>query len=92
MMAWMPAVILAAAQIALRFVGIAAMIWQEQVRSRSHFTQMRTASASGVVLVERRRDGAVLIIVPQGMVGRDGDAPARAAGPEARRRLLWHDC
>lgn len=82
MTALMTAVILAAAQIALRFVGIAATIWQEQARAKSHCAQMRTASACSIALVERRRDGAVLIMVPQGLAGSDGEALARTAGPD----------
>lgn len=68
MMTWLPVVILAVAQITIRLTGVAAMIWQERARAKSHCAQMRTASASGAVLLERRHDGAGLVIVPQGLM------------------------
>jgi hypothetical protein len=75
MMAWLPVVVLAVAQIAVRLIGVAAMIWQQQVCANSHCAQMRTASATGVVLIEQRRDGSGLAIVPLNPASRGGDGP-----------------
>jgi hypothetical protein len=80
MMVWLPVVVLAVVQITVRLISVAAMIWQERARADSHCAQMRTASASGVVLLERRRDGVGLAIVPQGPVSRG--AAAAGSGPE----------
>lgn len=81
-MAWLPVVVLAVAQIAVRVIGVAAMIWQEQVRANSHCAQMRTAAAAGVVLIERRRDGSGLAIAPLNPASRGGDGPGARPGSE----------
>lgn len=84
MTAWLPVVVLAVAQITVRLIGIAAVIWQERARAKSHCAQMQAASASGVVLLERRRDGTGLAIVPVDMAGRAGDArPGSGEAPVA---------
>jgi hypothetical protein len=83
MMAWIPVAVLAVAQITVRLIGAAAMIWQERARANSHCAQMRTASATGVVLLERRPDGASLAIVPQDLASRGGDAAAGSDSEEA---------
>jgi hypothetical protein len=79
MTALLPVAVLAATQITVRLIGVAAMIWQERIRAQSHCAQMRTASAHGVVLLERRRDGAGLAIFPQDRVNLGGDA---TTGPD----------
>lgn len=79
-MAWIPVAVLVVAQITMRLIAAAAMIWQERARANSHCAQMRTASATGVVLLERRRDGVGLAIVPQDLASRGGGT---AAGPDA---------
>ena len=76
MMTWLPVVILAVAQVIARLVRVAAVVWQERARANSHCAQMRAASASGAVLIERRRDGASLMVIPQGLVPRSGEATA----------------
>lgn len=81
-MAWLPLVVLALGQITVRLVVIAGRIWQERVHAESHCAQMRSASASGVVLVEWRRDGAGLAIVPRDLASCGGDAAAGPASEE----------
>jgi hypothetical protein len=81
MIVWLPIAVLVVAQVILRLIDVAAAMWQERARANSHCAQMRTASAGGVALFERRRDGASLVIVPQGLATRDGDAAAGATGP-----------
>lgn len=78
------AVFLAVVQIAVRTIGIAGMIWQEWVHARSNCAQMRTASASGVVLYESRKNGTTLLIVPQRAVSQGrGTVTARSGLEEA---------
>ncbi len=73
MMTWLPVVILAVAQVIARLVGIATVVWQERARANSHCAQMRAASVSGVVLLERRRDGTSLMVIPQHPTTRGGE-------------------
>jgi hypothetical protein len=82
MIALLPVVILAVAQITMRLIGVAATIWQERARANSHCVQMRTAAAEHVVLLERRQDGTSLEIVPQGKVGGE-NAPKGGGSEEA---------
>ena len=81
-MMWMPVVVLAVAQIAVRLIGVVAMIWQERARADSHCAQMRAASASGVVLFAWR-DGSGLAIVPRDPASRGWDVPAIPDSEEA---------
>jgi hypothetical protein len=83
MMAWLPVVVLAVAQIIVRLIGVAAMIWQERARADSHCAQMRAASASGVLLFAWRRDSAGLAIVPRDLASHGGDAEAGPGSEEA---------
>jgi hypothetical protein len=79
MTAWLPLVVWAVAQIIVRLIGVAAMIWQERERAKAHCAQMQVVSATGVLFFERR-DGAALAIVPQGMTNcGPGEAAASAA-------------
>lgn len=75
-MTWLPVVVLAVAQMTVRLISVAAMILQERARAESNCAQMRTAGAHGVVLLERRRDGVGLAIVPQGTRNSGGDVTA----------------
>jgi hypothetical protein len=81
MVTWLPVVVLAAAQVTLRLISIAAMVWRERARANSHCAQMRTASASGVVLLEWRQEGDSLAIVPQARKSHDNDAGSADLGP-----------
>jgi hypothetical protein len=80
MTAWLPIAVLAVAQIALRVIAVAGMIWRERARARASCEQMRTASASGVVFCERGENGAALLIVPRDLPDRGRDTESRAAG------------
>lgn len=78
-MAWLPVVILAVAQIAVRVIGVAGMIWRERARAQANCDQMRTAAASGVLLVEHRENCTALLITPCGSLDRGNDTESGAA-------------
>jgi hypothetical protein len=80
--AWLPLVIVAATQIIVRLIGVAAAIWQERARANANCAQMRAAAGGGVALFERRQDGSGLVIVPQGQMSREKEETAPRAGPE----------
>lgn len=83
MMAWIPVAVLAVAQITVRLIGATATIWQERARANSLCAQMRTASATGVVLLEGEPDGASLAIVPKELASCGGGAAAGPGSEEA---------
>ena len=62
--AWLPVAVLTAGKVILRLISLVALVWQERVHARSNCAQMYTAAVSGVILCERRRDGATLLIIP----------------------------
>jgi hypothetical protein len=80
MMAWLPIVILAVVQIAVRLIGVAGMIWRERARAQANCEHMRTAAASGVLLIEHRENGRALLIAPHGSLDRGKDTESGAAG------------
>lgn len=82
MIEWLPVAFLAVAQIVVRVIGVAGMIWQERAHARSNCAQMRTASASGVVLCEIQENGAMLLIAPQHEATRGRSAVAAGPGSE----------
>jgi hypothetical protein len=61
---WLPVAVIAAAEIILRLISVAGVIWRERARATSHCSQMETAASSGAMLGERLRDGSTLLIVP----------------------------
>jgi hypothetical protein len=73
--AWLPVVVVAATQIVVLLIGVAAAVWQERERANANCAQMRTAAGHGVALFERRQDGSGLVIVPQGQMSREETAP-----------------
>jgi hypothetical protein len=79
MMAWLPVAGLAIAQITVRLIGVAGIVWRERARAKSHCAQMRAASAARVVLYAREPEGAGLLIVPRDFGGRAEDGSAMTA-------------
>lgn len=61
---WLPMTMLISAQITLRLIDIASLIWGERVRTESHRTHTEAAGNSGTVFCECRADGTVLIVIP----------------------------
>ena len=90
MIGWLPVAVLAAGQVILRLISLAASIWQEQVHARSNCAQMYTAAVSDVILCERRQDGATLLIIPRHPLSRDRGSAAGATN-EGSRGCLRHD-
>jgi hypothetical protein len=88
MMPWLPVVVVAVAQIAVRSIRVAGLIWHERVSAKSRCDQLRTAAASGGVLCERRPDGVGPVISARHLATRQGDT---GDGQQARGRKLLND-
>lgn len=76
MIGWLPVAVLAAGQVILRLINLAASVWQERVHARSNCAQMYTAAVSDVILYERRQDGATLLIIPRYPLNQGRDSAA----------------
>jgi hypothetical protein len=79
-MPWLPVAVLAVAQIAVRLISVAGMIWRERARAKANCEQMQTASASRVVFREQREDGTALLIAPHDLPDRGADAGSGMTG------------
>jgi hypothetical protein len=79
-MSGLPVAVLAVAQIAIRLISAAGMIWQKRARAKANCEQMPTASAGCVVLREEREDGTALLIVPYELPNHRVDAAAGTVG------------
>ena len=84
MIGWLPAAVLAAGQVILRLISLAASVWQERVHARSNCAQMHAAAVNGVILCERRQDGATLLIIPRYPQSQDRDSAAGTTKPGFR--------
>jgi hypothetical protein len=62
--AWLPILLVAVAQIALRLIAVVGVVWQERARSESHLAQLEAAASSGATLCEQLGNGAALVIIP----------------------------
>lgn len=67
---YVPIVAVMAAQVILRLINVAGVIWRERERARSHRAQMETAASSGTMLCERLGNGDAMLIIP-GAGGRE---------------------
>jgi hypothetical protein len=72
MMPWLPVVVVAVVQIAVRSIRVVGLVWHERVSAKSRCDLMTTAAASGVALYERRPDGAALVIIPHHVATHEG--------------------
>jgi hypothetical protein len=63
--AWLPIILVAMTQIALRLITVAGVVWRERARAEAHRVEMETAASSGATLCERHGDGTALLIIPR---------------------------
>jgi hypothetical protein len=59
--AWLPIILVAVTQVALRLITV---VWRERARAQAHRIEMAAAAASGATLCELRGDGTGLLIIP----------------------------
>ena len=90
MIGWLSVAVLAAGQVILRLISLTASVWQERVHARSNCAQMYMAAVSGVILCERRQDGATLLIIPRYPLSQVRDSAAGATNEDSRG-CLRHD-
>ena len=64
MNAWLSIAVAAGAQVLSQLICVAGAIWQERARAASHRSQMEIAASRGTLLLERRPDGTLLLIIP----------------------------
>jgi hypothetical protein len=63
--AWLPILVVAMTQVAVRLITVYGVIWRERARAESHRVQMEAAASSGAALCERSGDGTALLIIPE---------------------------
>jgi hypothetical protein len=63
--AWLPVLVVAMTQVALRLITVYGAVRRERARAESHRAQMEAAASSGATLCERSGDGTALLIIPE---------------------------